>query len=294
MSEWRGGCSRPGTTAACRVSCVARSTTPSGTPLSDSIDWIERFIRLFGSPNTCCAAEICNWHKDYAHAFTFGCGMPTADYRNANPHRACGAITRPTPGLAQARRCAGRAAGAKLLVVDPRKRRWPARRISRLRVRPGTDAVLAMAIANLLIEANGSISPLVRQWTNGPLLVRNDNGRFKLRGRDARRWRGLPGSGCLGTVRPGRSSALAGRDFNAGSRCGDLRKVGNANRPGPPPSPAGPPSTCTQGTAPAIRRTSAAALLPGWRRRRLRHAASLLGAAVERVAYPRVVRRRPA
>lgn len=60
-------------------------TTPSGTPLSDSIGWIERFIRLFGSPNTCYATEICNWHKDHAHAFTFGCGMPTADYRQADP-----------------------------------------------------------------------------------------------------------------------------------------------------------------------------------------------------------------
>src|SRR3954470_20429174 len=45
-------------------------TTPSGTPLSDSIDWIERFVRIFGSPNICYATEICNWHKDFAHAFT--------------------------------------------------------------------------------------------------------------------------------------------------------------------------------------------------------------------------------
>src|SRR5690606_413680 len=28
-------------------------TTPSGTPLCDSIEWVERFIRIFGSPNTC-------------------------------------------------------------------------------------------------------------------------------------------------------------------------------------------------------------------------------------------------
>lgn len=58
-------------------------TTPSGTPLSDSIDWIERFVRGFGSPNIANAIEVCNWHKDSAHAFTFGCGMPPADYANA-------------------------------------------------------------------------------------------------------------------------------------------------------------------------------------------------------------------
>ena len=28
-------------------------TTPSGTSLSDSIDWVERFVRVFGSPNIC-------------------------------------------------------------------------------------------------------------------------------------------------------------------------------------------------------------------------------------------------
>ena len=59
-------------------------TTPSGTPISDSIDWIERFVRHFGSPNTCYATEICNWHKDFAHAFTFGCGLPAADFENAD------------------------------------------------------------------------------------------------------------------------------------------------------------------------------------------------------------------
>ncbi|MEK8173872.1 molybdopterin-dependent oxidoreductase [Streptomyces sp. M19] len=55
-------------------------TSPSGTPLSDSIDWIERFIRLFGSPNICYSTEICNWHKDWAHAFTFGRALPQADH----------------------------------------------------------------------------------------------------------------------------------------------------------------------------------------------------------------------
>src|SRR6218665_495437 len=47
-------------------SVVFAVTTPSGTPLTDSIDWIERFVRLFGSPNICYATEVCNWHKDFA------------------------------------------------------------------------------------------------------------------------------------------------------------------------------------------------------------------------------------
>src|SRR5260221_12775799 len=47
-------------------------TTPSGTPISDDLRWIERFINAFGSPNGGYGTEICNWHKDHAHGFTFG------------------------------------------------------------------------------------------------------------------------------------------------------------------------------------------------------------------------------
>lgn len=50
-------------------------TTFSGTPIVDSYDWVERFIRCFGSPNRIYAIEVCGWHKDYAHALTFGRGL---------------------------------------------------------------------------------------------------------------------------------------------------------------------------------------------------------------------------
>ncbi|BDB28631.1 molybdopterin-dependent oxidoreductase (plasmid) [Cupriavidus sp. P-10] len=158
-------------------------TTPSGTPLSDSIDWIERLVRLYGSPNTCYATEICNWHKDFAHAFTFGCGMPTADYRNAGLILLWGHNPTNT-WLSQAEAIgAGRAAGARLIVVDPRQTSLAADADQWLRVKPGSDTALAMALANLMIEANAFDIDFVRQWTNGPMLVRKDNGAF-LRGHD--------------------------------------------------------------------------------------------------------------
>lgn len=158
-------------------------TTPSGTALSDSIDWIERFVRLYGSPNICYATEICNWHKDFAHAFTFGCGMPTADYRNAELILLWGHNPTNT-WLSQAEAIgAGRAGGARLIVVDPRQTALADDADQWLRVKPGSDAALAMALANLMIEANAIDIDFVRRWTNGPLLVRQDNGAF-LRGGD--------------------------------------------------------------------------------------------------------------
>jgi anaerobic selenocysteine-containing dehydrogenase len=58
------------------------TTTPSGTALSDSDDWIDRLIRLSGSPNWISSTEVCNWHKDSSHAFTIGAAIPYPDYEN--------------------------------------------------------------------------------------------------------------------------------------------------------------------------------------------------------------------
>lgn len=153
-------------------------TSPSGTPMSDSIDWVERFIRLFGSPNTCYSTEICNWHKDWAHAFTFGSSLPTADFAATDlavlwGHNPAKTWLAQSAALAQAR-----AAGARLTVVDPRRSTSAADADQWLRVRPGTDAALALGTARLVLEREGHDDAFVRAWTNAPLLVRCDTGRF--------------------------------------------------------------------------------------------------------------------
>jgi len=159
-------------------SVVFGVTTPSGTPMSDSIDWVERFVWAFGSPNICYATEICNWHKDFAHRFTFGCGMPTADYRHAEIIVLWGTNPANT-WLAQADRIAqGRRNGAKLIVVDPRPTALAREADVWLRVRPGTDGALAMGIARLMIATGNIDDAFVRAWTNGAFLVRRDNGHF--------------------------------------------------------------------------------------------------------------------
>lgn len=160
-------------------------TTPSGTPLCDSIEWIERFIRLFGSPNTCYATEICNWHKDVAHAFTFGCGMPTADYANSDlivlwGHNPANVWLSQAAAISQ-----GRLRGARMIVVDPRCTALAGQAEHWLRVRPGTDAALALGLAHLMLREQRFDHGFVRAWTNAPLLVREDNGLF-LRESDVR------------------------------------------------------------------------------------------------------------
>ncbi|MDR3104695.1 MAG: molybdopterin-dependent oxidoreductase [Yokenella regensburgei] len=158
-------------------------TTPSGTPIIDSTEWIERFIRLYGSPNTCYSAEVCNWHKDGAHMFTFGCITPAADYRNAELIMLWGNNPSST-WLAQANAIGeGRKKGARLLVVDPRQNELARDADLWLNVNPGTDVVLAMGVIRQLLEAQAYDDTFVRTWTNAPLLVNNTTG-FLLREQD--------------------------------------------------------------------------------------------------------------
>jgi anaerobic selenocysteine-containing dehydrogenase len=153
-------------------------TSPSGTALSDSIAWIERLVRAFGSPNICYATEICNWHKDFAHAYTFGVGVPEPDFDKAGGIVLWGNNPSAT-WLAHATRIAqAKANGAGLLVVDPRRAGLAAKADHWLRVRPGTDGALALSIAGVMIENGWYDRTFVRRWTNGPLLVRGDTGRF--------------------------------------------------------------------------------------------------------------------
>ncbi|WP_407169272.1 molybdopterin-dependent oxidoreductase [Bradyrhizobium sp. ORS 111] len=167
-------------------------TTPSGTPMVDSFEWVERFIRGFGSPNLIYAVEICGWHKDYAHALTFGRGIGFPDYDNADAIVLWGHNPART-WLAQATRVAdARRRGAKVVVVDPKPNGSGQQADLWLRIRPGADAVLALGAIHHLIATSAYDVDFVNAWTNGPLLVDCATGRF-LRA-DTLRLEGAPDS----------------------------------------------------------------------------------------------------
>ena len=68
--------------------------------------------------------------------------------------------------------------GAKLIVIDPRKISLAAKADCWLRVSPGADGELAMAMIHVLIEENLLDVLFTRRSTNAPYLVRSDNGRL--------------------------------------------------------------------------------------------------------------------
>jgi anaerobic selenocysteine-containing dehydrogenase len=68
--------------------------------------------------------------------------------------------------------------GAKLIVIDPRKTTLADKADCWLRIQPGMDGELAMAMIQVLIEENLYDREFARTWTNAPYLIRGDNGQL--------------------------------------------------------------------------------------------------------------------
>ena len=164
-------------------SIVFSQVSASTSAIVDSSPWIQRLMRAFGSPNLCGSMELCGWGRIYATRYTYGTGVggpgtPMPDLENAgcilfwgyNPSLA--RLTHATATVAALKR------GARLIVVDPRRVGLASKADVWLRVRPGSDGALALGIANIMIERGWYDRAFVRDWTNGPLLVRADNGRL--------------------------------------------------------------------------------------------------------------------
>lgn len=162
-------------------SVVFSSVSPSTSAIVDCIDWIQRLQRAYGSPNFMVSMELCGWGRYLASLYTFGAPVP-GQFMPDLDRAECILFWGYNPVVSRlAHATATREAlrrGAKLVVVDPRQAGLAGKADSWLRVRPGTDAALAMAIMGVMIERGWYDDAFVRRWTSGPLLVRTDTGRF--------------------------------------------------------------------------------------------------------------------
>ena len=164
-------------------SVVFSMVSASTSAIADSAPWIQRLMRAFGSPNLCGSMELCGWGRGGATRFTYGIGMgATGTHMPDLEHAGCMLFWGYNPSLARLSHATAAVAalrrGARLIVVDPRRVGLAGKADVWLRVRPGSDGALALGIANVMIEREWYDRPFVRDWTNGPLLVRSDNGRL--------------------------------------------------------------------------------------------------------------------
>lgn len=149
--------------------------TPSGTAVADSFAWIHRLAHACRSPNLIFATENCNWHKNFAPAYTFGAGIGMPDYAHTGCILLWG-FNPATSWLAQATAVQqARKRGARLIVVDPRRAGLAVSADLWLRPLPGSDGALALGLAYTLIEAGHYDRDFLMRWSDAPFLMRDDD-----------------------------------------------------------------------------------------------------------------------
>ena len=161
-------------------------SSASTTAIGDGAPFIKRLMNAYGTPNLVNALEVCGWGRGGATKLAWGVGsVATGGGGGAMPdieHAGCiilwgynpssTRLTHATSTLAAQKR------GAKLIVIDPRQAGLANKADVWLRVRPGSDGALALGLANIMIGRGWFDRDFIRDWTNGPLLVRADTGRL--------------------------------------------------------------------------------------------------------------------
>jgi len=164
----------------------------STTAIGDGTPFIRRLMNAFGTPNLAYSLDICGWGRAGATRYTFGTASVGTGAGGAMPDIAnsgCLILWGYNPSYSRLTHATAIAdavkRGMKLIVVDPRHVGLANKADLWLRVRPGTDGALALGIANQMIRHGWYDRDFIRTWSNGPMLVRADNGRL-LTARDLR------------------------------------------------------------------------------------------------------------
>src|SRR3954462_12241057 len=131
------------------------SASPSTSAMSDAVDWVQRLQRAFGSPNLCAAMELCGWGRYLASLYTFGASVP-GEYMPDLDAAGCILFWGYNPSASRlvhaTKSTAALRPGRPLAGGDPRGAGLATKADHWLRVRPGTDTALALALTHVMIE----------------------------------------------------------------------------------------------------------------------------------------------
>ncbi len=155
---------------------MARGTA-SGTSTDDVNQWSARLLNRIGSPNSVSTTHVCNWHRDTVFSYTFGVSLPAPDVLHSGVCLLWGHNPSSTQLMLAQDVVTARKRGMKVVVVDPRRVGLGSQADVLLQVRPGTDGALALALVHAMIEESRYDEDFVREWTNGPFLLRADTGK---------------------------------------------------------------------------------------------------------------------
>jgi anaerobic selenocysteine-containing dehydrogenase len=160
-------------------------SSPSTTAIGDSAGFVRRLMNAFGTPNLVWPLELCGWGRGFVTRYVFGIGSVGTGAGGAMPDIAqsgCLILWGYNPSSSRLTHATAtveaRKHGMKLIVVDPRHAGLANKADIWLRLRPGTDGALALGLANIMIQRRWYDRAFIRDWSNGPLLVRTDTGRL--------------------------------------------------------------------------------------------------------------------
>jgi anaerobic selenocysteine-containing dehydrogenase len=160
-------------------------SSTSTTAIADSAALGLRLMNAFGTPNLVTALELCGWGRGFATRYVYGVGSVGTGRGGAMAdigQSGCLILWGYNPSISRITHAtatvAGLKRGMKLIVIDPRNAGLTNKADQWLRVRPGTDGALALGLANIMIERGWYDRRFIQEWTNGPLLVRDDTGRL--------------------------------------------------------------------------------------------------------------------
>ena len=157
-------------------SVVYGCATTAGSAAEDFRPWLDRLFGAFGTPNFIGPGHVCTWSRLFGSKFTYGVSTPRLDTENTNCLLLWGINPQATDPVSAKRIARALRRGAKLIVIDPREHVLARKADCWLRVRPGADGALALAMMHVLFEEDLIDADFVRDWTNGPFLVRSDTG----------------------------------------------------------------------------------------------------------------------
>ena len=140
-----------------------------GAPKGLEFFMMLRLASALGSPNVAGIGNMCHMPREIAATMTFGF-WPEVDY---DQPPGCivlwGSNLDQTNEEATISSCLRRALdrGSRLIVVDPRPTRMAERADLWLRLRPGTDAALALGMMRVLVDGGLTDGKFVEAWTVG-------------------------------------------------------------------------------------------------------------------------------
>ncbi|MEE9550449.1 MAG: molybdopterin-dependent oxidoreductase, partial [Candidatus Binatia bacterium] len=146
-----------------------------GSASIDQEGWLRAFANGLQTPNTLGATHICNWHREAAAGFTLGTGLPYPDFEKAASIILWGTNPPRTNPRIHAMIKKAKKRGAKIVVIDPRQTETTRLADKWIALSPGTDGAFALGLIDVLITEKLFDEAFVKEWTNAPFLVREDN-----------------------------------------------------------------------------------------------------------------------